>query len=144
MSRNIIIIISVILVICVGLLSLFYTNKQKYNELQKFNIRYEQYLNKEIFGTNIATIINQAIDDNEKSMVKKDENNKYILNNINSVNIEIKITEFAEEEIYTMETLYNGGINQFVKYYGQIKFKCDKIEYNSNRKVKYMLFEQVK
>lgn len=144
MSRNIIIIISVILVICVGLLSLFYTNKQKYNELQKFNIRYEQYLNKEIFGTNIATIINQAIDDNEKSMVKKDENNKYILNNINSVNIEIKITEFAEEEIYTMETLYNGGINQFVKYYGQIKFKCDKIEYNSNKKVKYMLFEQVK
>ena len=56
MNRTLIIIISVILIICVGLLSLFYTNKQKYNEQQKFNMRYEQYLNKEILGTNIATI----------------------------------------------------------------------------------------
>ena len=144
MNRTLIIIISVILIICVGLLSLFYTNKQKYNELQKFNMRYEQYLNKEILGTNIATIINQAVDDNEKAMIKKDENNKYIQDDINSIYIEIKITEFAEEETYTMETLYNGGMNEFVKYDGQIIFKCDKIEYNSKGQVKYMLFEQVK
>ena len=123
---------------------MFYRNKQKYNEQQKFNIRYEKYLYNEILGTDIATIINQAVDDNEKAMVKKDENNKYIQNDINTVNIEIKITEFAEEETYTMETLYNGGMNEFVKYYGQIKFKCDKIDYNSKGKVKYMLFEQVK
>ncbi len=144
MNRTLIIIISVILIICVGLLSLFYTNKQKYNELQKFNMRYEQYLDKEIIGTNIATVINQAVDDNEKAMIKKDENNKYIQDDFNSVYIEIKITEFAEEEIYTMETLYNGGMSEFVKYYGQIKFKCDKIEYNSKGQVKYMLFEQIK
>lgn len=144
MNRTLIIIISVILIICVGLLSLIYTNKQKYNELQKFNMRYEQYIDKEIIGTNIATVINQAVDDNEKAMIKKDENNKYIQDDFNSVYIEIKITEFAEEEIYTMETLYNGGMSEFVKYYGQIKFKCDKIEYNSKGQVKYMLFEQVK
>lgn len=144
MNRTLIIIISVILIICVGLLSLFYTNKQKYNELQKFNMRYEQYIDKEIIGTNIATVINQAVDDNEKAMIKKDENNKYIQDDFNSVYIEIKITEFAEEEIYTMETLYNGGMSEFVKYYGQIKFKCDKIEYNSKGQVKYMLFEQIK
>lgn len=144
MNRTFIIIISVVLIICVMLLSFFYTNKQKYNEQQKFNTRYEKYLHDEISGTNIATIINQAVDDNEKAMIKKDENNKYIQNDSNSVNIEIKITEFAEEEIYTMERLYNGGMNEFVKYYGQIKFKCDKIEYNSKGQVKYMLFEQVK
>ena len=27
-----------------------------------------------------------------------------------------------EEQIYTMETLYGGGMSNFVKYYGQIKF----------------------
>ena len=144
MNRTLIIIISIILIICAIFLSMFYRNKQKYNEQQKFNIRYEKYLYNEILGTDIATIINQAVDDNEKAMVKKDENNKYIQNDINTVNIEIKITEFAEEETYTMETLYNGGMNEFVKYYGQIKFKCDKIDYNSKGKVKYMLFEQVK
>ena len=77
-------------------------------------------------------------------MIKKDENNKYIQDDINSIYIEIKITEFAEEETYTMETLYNGGMNEFVKYYGQIEFKCDIIDYNSKGQVKYMLFEQVK
>ena len=143
MNRTLIIIISVILIICVGLLSLFYTNKQKYNEQQKFNIRYEQYLNKEISGINIATVINQAVDDNEKAMIKKDENNKYIQDDINSIYIEIKITEFAEEEIYTMETLYNGGMEQFVKYYGQIRFKATDIKYNENKRIKYILFEQI-
>ena len=131
MNRTLIISISIILIICAIFLSMFYRNKQKYNEQQKFNIRYEKYLYNEILGTDIATIINQAVDDNEKAMVKKDENNKYIQNEINTENIEIKITEFAEEETYTMETLYNGGMNEFVKYYGQIKFKCDKIDYNS-------------
>ena len=144
MNRTLIIIISVILIICAILLSMFYTNKQKYNEIKKFNMRYEYYLNKEIIGTNIATIINQAVDDNEKAMIKKNEKNKYIQNDINSVYIEIKITEFAEDQIYTMETLYNGGINEFVKYYGQIKFKCGNIDYNSKGQVKYLLFEQVK
>ena len=144
MNRTLIIIISIILIICAIFLSMFYRNKQKYNEQQKFNIRYEKYLYNEILGTDIATIINQAVDDNEKAMVKKDENNKYIQNDINTVNIEIKITEFAEEETYTMETLYNGGMNEFVKYYGQIEFKCDIIDYNSKGQVKYMLFEQVK
>ena len=144
MNRTLIIIISVILIICAILLSIFYANKEKYNVQQKFNMRYEQYLNKEIIGTNIATIINQAVDDNERAMIKKDKNNKYIQDDINSIYIEIKITEFAKEEIYTMETLYNGGMSEFVKYYGQIKFKCDKIEYNSKGQVKYMLFEQIK
>ena len=144
MNRTLIISISIILIICAIFLSMFYRNKQKYNEQQKFNIRYEKYLYNEILGTDIATIINQAVDDNEKAMVKKDENNKYIQDDINSIYIEIKITEFAEEETYTMETLYNGGMNEFVKYYGQIKFKCDKIDYNSKGQVKYMLFEQVK
>ena len=144
MNRTLIISISIILIICAIFLSMFYRNKQKYNEQQKFNIRYEKYLYNEILGTDIATIINQAVDDNEKAMVKKDENNKYIQNDINTVNIEIKITEFAEEETYTMETLYNGGMNEFVKYYGQIEFKCDIIDYNSKGQVKYMLFEQVK
>ena len=42
-----------------------------------------------------------------------------------------------------METLYNAGMSDFVKYYRQIEFKCKKIEYNSRKKVKYMLFTQV-
>ena len=75
--------------------------------------------------------------------IKKDENGRYIQNNINSINIEVKITEFNEEQIYAMETLYDGGMSNFVKYYGQIKFKCSKVEYNDNKKIKYIMLEQV-
>ena len=35
-------------------------------------------------------------------------------------------------------------MSEFVKYYGQIDFKCVKIEHNLKNKIKYMLFEQIK
>ena len=56
----------------------------------------------------------------------------------------MKITEFSEEQIYTMETLYNGGMDRFVKYYGQILFRATEIKYNENKRIKYILFEQIK
>ena len=48
------------------------------------------------------------------------------------------------DTIYQMETIYNKGIQNFINYYGKIKFKCVEIKYhNSTNKVKYMLFEQI-
>ena len=144
MRNTLSIILSIVLAFCAILLSKYYQNKEKYNQKEDFNYKYEKYLNKETLGTDIATLINQAVNDNERAMVKKDENGKYIQDNEKSVYIEIKITEFKEEQIYTMETLYSGGMNEFVKYYGQIPFKCSKVKYNSKGRVKYMLFDQVK
>ena len=48
------------------------------------------------------------------------------------------------DKVYNMETLYGGGMNNFLQYYNQIKFKCTKIEYHkSTNRIKYMLFEQI-
>ena len=67
---------------------------------------------------------------------------KYIDNKSNSINIDVKIID--NDKIYTMETLYNGGMENFIQYYNQIKFKCTIIEYHKDtNKVKYMLFEQI-
>ena len=41
-----------------------------------------------------------------------------------------------------METLYDGGMLNFVDYYNSIYFECTKIEYNKLGKVSYLLFEQ--
>ena len=42
-----------------------------------------------------------------------------------------------------MEQIYNSGTEQFVQYYGNIKFKCSKIEYHKKTgRIKYILFEQ--
>ena len=143
MKKTVIYILSILIIICVIITARLYKGKEYLTNIKEYNTKYEKYINNEILGTEVASIINQAVDDNEFERIKKDENGKYIQNNQNSINIEIKITEFKEELVYTMEALYNGGIDQFVKYYGQIKFKATKVEYNENKKIKYILFEQI-
>ena len=106
------------------------------------NMPYETYLNREIFGSDLASVINRAINDNNKNNVKKDEKGIYIANNTNSIKIQVKITD--NETTYDMETFYNSGMDNFIKYYNQIKFKCTNVEYHeATNKIKYMLFEQI-
>ena len=143
MKQTIIITSIIMMIFGVLFFSKYFEYRQKYTEAKKFNIKYEKYLNKEILGTDITTIINYAVDDNEKEFIKKDEKGKYIQNDENSVNIEIETTDLGDAKIFPMETLYDAGMTDFVTYYRQIKFKCKKIEYNSQKKVKYMLFEQI-
>ena len=59
-----------------------------------------------------------------------------------TINIEIKMLD--DDTIYQMETFYRGGIQNFINYYSNIKFKCVDIKYHSStNQVKYMLFEQI-
>lgn len=106
------------------------------------NMPYETYLNREIFGSDLASVINRAINDNNKNNVEKDEKGIYIANNTNSIKIQVKITD--NDTTYDMETFYNNGMDNFIKYYNQIKFKCTNVEYHeATNKIKYMLFEQI-
>ena len=136
--------ILVIVGIIVALFIIKYIRYQeKVAQIKEYNVQFEQYLDKELYGTEIATVINKAVVINEQKVVKKNENGKYIQNNTDSVNIEVKINDLEEEKIYNMETLYNGGMQQFVQYYNNIKFKSSKVEYNSEKKISYILFEQI-
>ena len=106
------------------------------------NMPYETYLNREIFGSDLASVINRAINDNNKNNVKKNKKGIYIANNTNSIKIQVKITD--NDTTYDMETFYNNGMDNFIKYYNQIKFKCTNVEYHeATNKIKYMLFEQI-
>lgn len=131
-------IVSVIVVI-VGFRYVVYKNE--YNVIQSENAEFEEYKDKEINGLSVASMINKAVDKNTKNKIEKDENGKFIQNDENSIEIEIYMTD--NEATYKMETIYNAGTEQFVQYYGNIKFKCSKIEYHKNTgKIKYILFEQ--
>ena len=59
------------------------------NAIKKENLEYERYLGQNIYGAELATIINKAIDENEKNKVRKDEKNYYIENEENSIKIYI-------------------------------------------------------
>lgn len=132
----------IIIIILCGISYVYLNYKSEYRKSQKANLEFEKYLNEEIYGIDLATVINRAIDNNEKNEVKKNNKSIYLNNNTNSISIEIKMID--NDTIYQMETIYNKGIQNFINYYGKIKFKCVEIKYHdSTKKVKYMLFEQI-
>lgn len=136
---SIFLVIVLIIVAAVGFKYMSYKNE--YNAIQKENKEFEEYKDKEVYGLEVGTMINKAVDKNTKNKIEKDNNGKFIQNDKNSIEIEIYITD--NETTYKMETIYNAGTEQFVQYYGSIKFKCSKIEYHENTgRIKYMLFEQ--
>lgn len=116
--------------------------RANYYTAQRENKQFESYAGQEIYGTELVTIINKAVDNNQNNEVQKDNKGKYKNNDYNSIQIDIKMLD--NEKIYTMETLYSGGMDKFVQYYSEIKFKCTDLEYHeTTSKVKYMLFEQI-
>ncbi|MCI8759864.1 MAG: hypothetical protein HFJ34_01855 [Clostridia bacterium] len=132
----------VIIIIIVGISYVYLNYKSNYYTAKRENEQFQSYAEQEIYGTELTSIINKAVDNNKKNEVQKDEKGKYINNDNNSIHIEIKMLD--NDKIYTMETLYGGGMDKFVQYYSDIKFKCIKIEYHkSTNRIKYMLFEQI-
>ncbi len=132
----------IIIIIVVGISYLYLNNKAKFYEAQRENRQFESYNQKEIYGSELTTIINKAVDNNKNNEVLKDDKGNYINNENNSIQIEIKMLD--NDKTYAMETLYNGGMDKFIQYYSDIKFKCTDLQYHkATNKVKYLLFEQV-
>ncbi len=140
--KKIAILLAVIIIIIATVWFNFMNYKVNSNNTARENLEFESLYQKEIYGIDLTTVINKVINNNEKNNVEIGQDKKYINNNTNSINIDIKMTD--TDKTYQMETLYNGGIENFVEYYGNIQFKCTKIEYHkSTGKVKYLYFEQI-
>lgn len=132
----------IIIFIVVTMFYLFINYQNNYNEIQKENKEFKDFYHQETYGTNLATLINKAVDSNTKNNIEKDKNGMYIENDTNSIKIDIKMLD--NEKTYHMEKIYMGGISTFTLYYAQIKFKCVQIDYHEKTgRIKYMLFEQI-
>lgn len=142
MKKTLLLVSIPILVILFSTIGLLITKNTTNRLLKQENSKYECYLNRTIYGTEVATIINKAINQNENNQVQKDEKNHYIENNENSIKIEIKM--LTTGKTYPMEEIYNNDMTQFVQNFNFIQFKCTKLEYHkSSGKVKKLLFEEV-
>ena len=100
-----------------------------------------------LYGDDVMTIINNAIDNNEKNKVEKKSNGFYIENDINSVKVELTLLlldekEQIQEKVYQMESLQNAGLTGFISNFGLTTFECTNIDYNSNGKVKKIYLKQ--
>lgn len=132
----------IVIIVVVGISYLYLNYKAQFHEAQRENKQFESYNQKEIYGSELTTIINKAVDNNKNNEVPKDNKGKYMNNENNSIQIEIKMLD--NDKTYAMETLYNGGMDKFIQYYSAIKFKCTDLQYHkTTNKVKYLLFEQI-
>ena len=132
-----------IVIIIVAMIGIKYISyKNEYSVIQKENAEFDKYKEQEVYGINIASMINKAVDKNSKNKIEKDDEVNFKSNDENS--IEIQIYMLDNETTYNMETIYNSGTEQFVQYYGDVKFKCSKVEYHKKTgRIKYVLFEQL-
>lgn len=132
------IIFIIICIVCLNIINLQAEKRQMHQE----NLQYEKYLDKEILGTELATLISKVVDQNERNTVQKDQKGYYINNNYNSIKIDLKMTTI--DKTYPMEEIYNNQISNFVQNFNLIKFKCTSIEYHKQTgKISKLIFEEL-
>ena len=138
--------IAIFLLIIIGIVStisyLYLNSINNQRIAQKENIKFEIYKDEEITGAEVTTLINKAINSNQQNEIEKDKKGRYIDNETNSINIDIK---FIDDDVtYNIEKIYNNGMDKFLTCYRDIKFKCVDVQYHDKtQKIKYMLFEQI-
>ena len=120
--KKVLICLSIVVIIVAIIGYRYISYKNEYNEIQKENADFDKFKDQEVYGLDIGSMINKAIDKNTKNKIEKDDQGNFKENDQNSIEIEIYMAD--NETTYKMETIYNAGTEQFVQYYGKIKFKC--------------------
>lgn len=142
MKKKLLVILGIFIIILLFTVYLLYNYKKDVIQMQSFNRQYEVYYEKTILGTDLATVLNKAMDWNKKNDIAKDEQNRYYIETEKSILIEIKFSE--SEKTFRMEDILLRDMENFINFYATASFKCTKIEYHEqNKQVKSLYFEQV-
>lgn len=126
-----------LIIVCVNINNI----KVEKQKILNYNKEYEFYLDKEILGTDITTLINKATNNNEKYEISKTESGNYIADEKNSVLIFIKMK--SSDKIFPMESFNEVGMNKFISYFGSTSFKAVDVQYHENGKISSIKFEEV-
>ena len=140
--KKIAILFFILIAIIAGVSYTYMKYRANYYEAKRENNQFESYFEQEFYGNEVATIVNLAIDNNERYKIPKDSTGKYIEDDSYSVRSDIYITD--SEKVYSMELLNLGEISNFVNNYSNVKFKCTKVEYHKKTKrLSYLYIEQI-
>lgn len=146
MKKNVLIVCSILLIIIIVCVTFISMNSKKLAVVKQENKEYEQYQKQEIYGTEVITLINKAIDDNQKNKVQTDETGKYIDNETNSIIIDVVMITNEEKNqttTYRMETINKVGIGEFIANFNTAKFKITNIQYHKQTgKIKHIEITQ--
>ena len=128
MRKFLFITISLFSIIMVTLALLLVNTRSSNLKLKQINVEYEYYLNRSIYGTELATLINKAIDNNKKQEIEKDKNGFYIGNDTDSILISIKMIDF--EDKIQMEKIFTTGTEQFIDLFNSCLFISENVTYH--------------
>lgn len=144
MKKNFVIILTIFIILLAIISYYVYNTKRLFNLAENYNKPYENYLNKEISAGDLISIINKAVDDNEKNGVLKQENSiYYVENDENSIKIEVTFSK--EHSNMPMESIANQGSQAFMQAFQTALFKCTKVEYHQKtNRIKYLHFNYIK
>ena len=154
MNKKNIIIICVVFLLLIIVIVYFLDNYKKTRlKTNEYNNQFGIYLDKEISASDLTSLINKAIDLNEKNNIQKDDKKLYIEDDENSIKIDIEFLPITNEKdeqlVFPMERLNDKGLNEFREIYENnayvnYKFKAEKIDYhNKSKKLKYIKFKEI-
>ena len=148
MKKSILCIVIIIVLILVVVVIKISNNNKQINDISSYNAGYEQYKDKTLYGADVLTIINKAIENNKINNIEKNEEGYYIENETNSMKVEIKLLSTDEkgevhELQYPMEVLEKAGLDTFIASFSVTTFECTSIEYNSLGKVCKIALKQL-
>lgn len=142
MKKRILVILGIFIIILLFVVYLLYNYDKGIKRAQGFNKQYELYYQKEVLGTDLATLLNKVMDYNERQAIDKDDNDRYYIETENSIIVTIKFLE--KDDTVRMEDIILKDMENFIKYYATSSFKCAQIEYHKeNKQVKSLYFEQI-
>ena len=140
------IILAFILILAVVLIGVA-NNREKINEISQFNSLFEKYKGQTLYGADVLTIINKAIDNNKTYAIAQDNKGYFIDDGKFTLKVELILLAKNEEEkivenTYQMEDIERVGLTEFISSFGLTNFKCENIEYNSENRVNKIALKQ--
>lgn len=116
-----------------------------------FNSEYEKYVDKNLYGIDVVTVINKAIDNNTKNEIPKDENSRYINDEEKSIQVELKLISSVNEKTgeknivtHPMERLLEVGLDGFITNFNLTIFRVKEIGYHEKTgRISKIIFEQI-
>ena len=129
--KKTLVILGISFIIIITILSIILINTKSSNSLlRKENGEYEYYIGRTIYGTDITTVINKAMNTNKKFEVPKDENGFYITDGKCSMKVYLEM--IGREEVFAMEKIDALGSSQFAELFNTSQFEAKEVKYHEN------------
>lgn len=141
------ILIVFILIIIVVTLNIS-NNVTKLNTISSFNKGFENYKDKTLYGADVLTIINKAIDNNEENNIQRDQEGYFVEDDNYSIKVDLILLSTDKEEniketIHPMEKLEKVGLDGFISSFSITRFEFTDIKYNSNGRISKITLKQM-